>query len=168
MRGKITARRLVGIAFVAALYCVCTLVIAPLSFGAVQFRFSEVLVLLCYYKKDYCFALILGCFFANFFSPLGIYDVIFGTLATLLTVIAVYLCPRLLPATLFPTLFCVIISLELHLLLSAPFLLTCLTVMVGEFTVVTVIGYPMFRLLEKNAGFMRLIGKDEKKFMRRS
>ena len=96
--------RLARISLVAALYFVCTVALAPISFGAVQFRLSEILVLLCFYKKDYCYSLILGCALANLFSPLGIYDVIFGTLATALTVIAVSHCRHLLLATLFPTL----------------------------------------------------------------
>jgi len=34
----------------AALYVALTLVIAPLSYGALQFRISEVLTLLCFFK----------------------------------------------------------------------------------------------------------------------
>lgn len=150
--------RMVRVALVAAVYIVCTLAIAPLSYGAVQLRFSEVLVLLCFYKKDYCYSMILGCAIANLFSPLGIYDVVFGTLATALTVLAVSHCRHLLAATLFPTLGCVIVGLELHFLTDVPFLLTTLTVMAGEFLVVTVCGYPLFKLLERNHGFMRMLG----------
>ena len=152
--------RLARISLVAALYFVCTVALAPISFGAVQFRLSEILVLLCFYKKDYCYSLILGCALANLFSPLGIYDVIFGTLATALTVIAVSHCRHLLLATLFPTLGCVIVGLELYLLTDVPFLLTTGTVMLGEFITVTGIGYPIFRLLERNRGFMKIIGMD--------
>jgi uncharacterized membrane protein len=151
-------QRLARIAIVAALYFVCTVALAPIAFGAVQFRLSEILVLLCFYKKDYCYSLVLGCALANLFSPLGIYDVVFGTLATALTVTAVYWCRHLLLATLFPTLGCIIVGLELTILTDAPFLLTCATVMLGEFITVTVVGYPVFRLLERNQGFMKILG----------
>ncbi len=153
-------QRLARISLVAALYFVCTVAFAPISFGAVQFRLSEILVLLCFYRKDYCYSLVLGCALANLFSPLGIYDVIFGTLATVFTVAAVSHCKHLFLATLFPTLGCVIVGLELHFLTDVPFLLTTGTVMLGEFITVTGIGYPLFRLLERNKGLMKILGID--------
>lgn len=154
-------RRLVRIAAVAAAYFVCTAALAPVSFGPVQFRLSEVLILLCFYQKDYCYALVLGCALANLFSPMGLYDVVFGTLATALACAAVARCRRLLPATLFPTLFCVIIGLELYWLTGVSLWLTTLTVMLGEFAVVTLLGYPLFRALERNQAFLRLIGAEK-------
>ena len=63
-------KNLVRLALVAALYAALTLALPGLSFGAIQFRFSEILVLLCFYRKDYSISLILGCFIANCFSPM--------------------------------------------------------------------------------------------------
>ncbi|MEG0615185.1 MAG: QueT transporter family protein, partial [Oscillospiraceae bacterium] len=65
----ITAKRLAIIAMVAAAYFALTVLITPLSYGMVQFRFSEILVLLCFYKKDYCYSMAVGCLLANLFSP---------------------------------------------------------------------------------------------------
>lgn len=163
---QLDVQRLVRIAAVAALYAVLTLLIAPIAYGAVQFRLSELLVLLCFYNRDYRWSMVLGCAVANLFSPLGIYDVVFGTFATLLTVLCVYRCRNLLVATLFPTLFCVIVGLELTVLSALPFWITTLTVMAGEFAVVTVAGYPLFRLLEKNKTLMQLIGAESEKCCR--
>ena len=84
-------KNMTRLALVAAMYAVLTVVIAPLAFGEIQFRFSEVLVLLCFYRKDYALALIVGCFIANLFSPMGLMDIIFGTLATAAAVIPMYL-----------------------------------------------------------------------------
>ena len=67
---------------VAALYVAFTL-INPLSFGAVQLRFSELFNNLSVFNKRYIWAVTLGCALANLQSPLGIIDVIFGTLGTL-------------------------------------------------------------------------------------
>ena len=52
-------KNLVRLALVAALYAALTLALPGLSFPAIQFRFSEILVLLCFYRKDYSISLIL-------------------------------------------------------------------------------------------------------------
>ena len=73
-----------------------TLVIAPLSFGNYQFRISEVLVLLALFDPLYIGGLTLGCFIANMLGPNGIMDVIFGTIATFISVLAVYYTPKVI------------------------------------------------------------------------
>ena len=83
-------KRIVTTAAIAALYAATTLVIAPLSFGNYQFRISEVLVLLALFDPLYIGGLTLGCFIANMLGPNGIMDVICGTIATYISVIAVY------------------------------------------------------------------------------
>lgn len=153
-------QRLVRIAAVAAIYVAATLLVAPLAFGPVQFRFSEVLVLLCFYRKDYGYALTLGCAVANLFSPLGLVDVVFGSLATALSAFAIYRCRSLLIASFFPTLGCVIVGVELHLLTEAPLIATCLMVMAGELVVVTGLGWPLFRFLGKKRAFLTLLRPD--------
>ena len=74
------------LSLIAALYVVLSLVLAPISFGIVQFRIAEVLVLLCFFKKEFCISLVVGCFITNLFSPFGL-DILFGTLHTLISVI---------------------------------------------------------------------------------
>lgn len=68
-----TIRRITKLAAVAALYVVFT-IINPFSYDMVQFRVSEVLVLLCFYRRDYGYALIIGCFIANLFGPMVLVD----------------------------------------------------------------------------------------------
>lgn len=159
---QVSVYRLTRIAVVAAIYIVFTLAIAPLSYGAIQFRFSEILVLLCFYKKDYLYSMLIGCAIANLFSPFALYDVIFGTLATALAIICMRKCRRLWTASLFPTIGCIIIGLEITLLANTPqtlstFLITTATVMIGEFIVVTCIGVPVFMALEKHTEFMKFM-----------
>lgn len=64
-----TTRRVVLIAIVAALYTVLTVGIAPLSFGPIQFRVSEVLKVLVLFDPFLCLGIGLGTFIANLASP---------------------------------------------------------------------------------------------------
>ena len=82
-------------AIIAAVYAVLTVVIAPLAYGPVQFRFSEILIFLAFYNFRYIPGLILGCFIANLFSPMMSYDIVFGTLATTIAVLGIRYCSRL-------------------------------------------------------------------------
>lgn len=149
--------KLSKIAIVAVIYIIATIAISPLSFGPIQFRFSEILVLLCFYNKNYCYSLILGCGIANLFSPLGIYDVVFGTIATAITVFCIYKTKNLFLSSLWATFFCFIVGLELFLLTQAPFWLTTITIMFGEFIVVSVAGVIIFKSLQKNKKFMEIV-----------
>lgn len=83
-------KKLVFTALIAAAYAVTTLVIAPLSFGAVQLRFSEALTILPIFTPYAIFGLSLGCLIANIFSPFGIIDMVFGTIATLIAAFLSY------------------------------------------------------------------------------
>lgn len=163
---KITAYQIARIAIVATLYIGATLAVAPLSFGPVQLRFSEILVLLCFYNPEFCFSMILGCFIANLYSPLTYYDLIFGVMSTIFTVFGIYLFGKykpfkklsLLVSTLFASVSMVFIAWELTLL-GEPFWFSLLTTFIGEFVVVTVLGYPIMKHLEKNDQIMKYIKK---------
>ena len=72
------------VALVSALYVAVTIILAPLSFGAVQLRASELFNHLAAFNKRYILAVAIGCAIANMFSPLGIVDVLFGTVGTLI------------------------------------------------------------------------------------
>ena len=73
----------------AAVYMVATLAVSPIAFGAVQFRLSEVMVLLAWINPAFAPGLVLGCALANMFSPLGIIDVLFGTFHTFCSVMMI-------------------------------------------------------------------------------
>jgi len=150
-----TTRDLMKTVIVAALYAALTVGFAPISYGPMQFRLSELLVVLAFIDKKYIPGLVLGCAIANMFSPFGIVDVVVGTIATFISVYAMSKTKNLFLATLWPTINCVFIGAELYYVASLPFWLTTLYVAVGEFAVVTVIGYPLFRLLMKNERLMK-------------
>ena len=161
---KLSVDRLVKIAVVAAIYVVITVAVEPLSYGAIQFRFSEILMLLCFYKSDYCVSLTLGCAIANLFSPFAIIDVPFGAIATLISAVLIYKSSKLWLASLFPTILNgIIVGLELNLFYNLPLWGAASSVAIGEFVVVTLLGVPIFLALQKNKLFMQTIGADSKK-----
>ena len=148
--------RLVKTALIAAIYAVLTIILAPISYGPVQFRLSEILVLLAFIDPIYIIGLTLGCFLANLFGGLGIMDLVFGTIATFLSVSAISLTSKfikhrltsLIISSLWPTIFNgVIIGWMLNYVLQVPLLLTMFQVGIGEFVVVTIIGVPVFKLI---------------------
>ena len=77
-----TTRTLVRIAVISALYAGLTLVLAPISYGAIQVRVSEALTILPLFCWEAIPGLAIGCFIANL--PMGLWDMLIGTLATLL------------------------------------------------------------------------------------
>lgn len=150
-------QRLVKTAFVAALYAVITLILAPISYGPIQFRVSEVMVLLAFFDPFYIVGLTLGCFISNILGPNGIMDIIFGTVATFISVYAIYLTGKfinnkklsLIVASLWPTIFNgLIIGCMLNYLYQLPLLLSIAEVAVGEFVVVTIVGLPVINLVK--------------------
>ena len=144
--------------FIAALYVVFTLAIAPFAFGQIQFRITEVLVLICFFRKDYAFGLTIGCAIANIFSEMGIVDVAFGSLATLLACLGIMFSKHLVVAIFFPIIAnAFIVGAELYFVLGLPFWINVLYVGIGEFGVM-VIGYVAFMLLKRSSRFMDLIG----------
>ena len=84
MNNKSKHTRLVQGAMIAALYTVTTLVLAPLSFGPIQFRVSEALCILPVFMPAAVPGLFVGCFLANFLSGAAVMDVVFGSIATLI------------------------------------------------------------------------------------
>lgn len=72
--------KLVRTAVIAALYAALTLVLAPISYGAVQFRLSEALTILPLLCPEAIVGLTVGCFLANI--PSGLWDMFLGALAT--------------------------------------------------------------------------------------
>ena len=70
-------------AVVAALYAALTVLLAPISYGPLQFRVSEALTVLPFLMPGTIWGLAVGCFLANLITG-SILDIVFGSLATLL------------------------------------------------------------------------------------
>jgi len=87
LKKHFTTRSLCLSAVIAALYAALTLMLPVMSYGAVQCRLSEALTLLPMLFPQAVPGLVVGCIVANLLSPLAVWDVIFGSLATLLAAI---------------------------------------------------------------------------------
>jgi uncharacterized membrane protein len=160
MQNRFNTRFIARTAIIAALYAGLTIGLAPISYMALQFRLSEILVLLAFVNPVFAPGLVLGTFIANLFSPLGLVDVVFGTIATILSLRYMIISKNIWVASLFPTIFNgIIIGAELHFVYALPMVLTMVQVAFGEFVVVTVLGVPLVKLLLKNKAFMKITEK---------
>lgn len=74
-------------AIVAALYVAVTVVLAVISFGAVQLRLAEMFNYLALYHKRYIIAVTIGVVLANFLSPTWILDVPIGGICTFIVLV---------------------------------------------------------------------------------
>ncbi len=141
------------VAILAAIYVALCAVLQPVSFGPVQFRFSEILCLLSIDQLWAFWGVVLGCLLSNLFlGGLGIVDVIFGTLATFLACLSAYLLRDirykeypLLSAFMIALINGLIIGTELGFILKTRNLIPeyILQVFIGEI-VVLAIGLPIY------------------------
>ncbi len=80
-------------AIIAALYVVLTYLasVLGLSNGAIQIRFSEALTILPFFTPAAIPGLFIGCIIANILAGAVVWDVVFGSLATLIGAVFTYL-----------------------------------------------------------------------------
>ena len=78
-------------AMISAIYVVLTLLFAPISYGAMQVRLSEALCVLPMFTASAIPGLFVGCLLANLLGGDIVWDVIFGSLATLIGAVGSYL-----------------------------------------------------------------------------
>ena len=143
---------------IAALYVALTAIFAPISFWAVQFRISEALCVLPYFTPAAIPGVTLGCFLANLILGAPIYDVIFGTLATLIGAVGSYMLRKnkwLVPIP--PIISNVLIipfvlKYAYHAEDAVPFMM--LTVGIGEILAIYVLGMILLLALEKTKLFI--------------
>ncbi len=137
-------------AMIAAIYAVLTVIFAPISYGMIQVRISEMLMVLPFFTPAAIPGLFVGCLIANIFGGYGVLDIVFGSLATLLSAFLVakinnkYFVP--LPPVIVNAL---VVGFVLHLVLDIPFYLTAFWVGVGQLIACYGLGLPLLLLLEK-------------------
>ncbi len=142
-------------AIIAALYVALTWAFLPISYGGVQFRISELLMLLVLLNRKYSIPLIIGCLIANTTSPLGWPDIVFGTLATALAILPMLKIKNLYVGALMPVVSnALIVSIELGYVFDmfnpAAFFFNVFTIALGEAVVLYLIGIPFVMLLKNN------------------
>lgn len=155
-RRLLTTRSLCLSAVIAALYAALTMALPALSYGAIQCRLSEALTLLPLMLPQAIPGLFVGCIVANLLSPVGLMDVVFGSLATLLAAVGVYaLRRRPLLAALCPVVANgLIVGLIISLQANLPLALTMLEVAAGE-VIVVALGLALMQAL-RHTGLDRL------------
>ncbi len=147
--GRYGIRHLCLSAVIAAVYAALTLLLAPISYGNIPCRVSEMLTLLPILCAEAVPGLFVGCLLANLYTGI-LPDIIFGSLATL----AAAVCTRLLrknqyAAMLPPVLFnAFIVGGVLSVSYQLPFWLTALEVGAGE-TAAVILGCGMLHVLRK-------------------
>lgn len=167
---------IVQAAVIAALYAALTILQNTLLPGtasmAVQFRVAEVLTILAVFTPAAIPGLTVGCVIANIssLSVLGPYDMIFGSLASLLAAVMMYLLrnKRLfrlpIAAALMPALANgIIVGFEIEFFFVeggfhfGDFLFQGGCVALGELGVLFVLGLPLARLIEKQGFDKKLL-----------
>ena len=81
-------------AVIAAIYVVLTVLFAPISFGPMQVRIAEMMMILPMFTPAAVPGLFIGCIIANMLGGAIALDVIFGSLATLIGAWGGYLLRR--------------------------------------------------------------------------
>lgn len=161
-------------AVTGAAYAVLTMILAPISYGAIQCRISEALCILPYFIPGTAWGLFLGCAVANILTG-NIFDIIFGSLATLCAgLITAWLGKRehtmlnSFAACLMPVIFnAVIVGAVItgayigvnpfaH---AGVFVLNAAYVGLGEAIVMLVIGLPLMRYLPGRHFFREFVDK---------
>ncbi len=156
---KLSIRDIASNGIIAASYAALTLITYQISYGPIQFRIAEMMVLLCFFRKDYVIGLTIGCLIANAFSSVSIFDVIFGTLATLISCLLITYSKILLLSLVYPIVANgLIVGLLLYFFVdsSTSFWFYAGTVALGELAVM-IVGYILFMFLRKQDTFLKLI-----------
>lgn len=142
-------------AVIAALYVGLTYLANALGLasGAIQIRFSEALTILPVFTAAAIPGLTIGCFLANFLTGCALWDIIFGTLATLLGAIGTRLLRRFVWATPIPPILAntIIVPFVLQMVYGVqdalPYLM--FTVGLGEIISCGVLGLLLLAALKK-------------------
>ena len=158
-------------AMIATIYIVLTLVppLNTLSFLAIQFRVSEALLVLVWFRKDYVIGLVIGTFIANFFGPLGGgFSVLDAFLGSMVSFLAIQLMIRI--KSRWVGLLAPIVLNALYLAVFLPFALsiepsafigfafaTGFSVALGEAAVLILLGLPLVLLIESQPRLLQLM-----------
>ncbi len=159
-RRSVTTRALCMSAIIAALYAALTLCLPALSYGAygaLQCRLAEALTLLPMVLPQAVPGLAVGCLVSNLLSPVGVWDVLFGTLATLLAGLGTRCLRRrpLLAAACPVVCNGLIVGGMLAIVYQLPAVLTVAQVAAGE-AIAVALGYGLMKALQRKVDWNKL------------
>lgn len=149
-RKLLSTKSLCVSAVIGALYAALTLLLAPISYGSLQLRVSEALTLLPIVTPAAIPGLFVGCLLANILGGCSLWDIVFGSLATLLAACGSYaLRKRPVLAAVCPVIANgVIVGAVLSYVWGLPLWLTMAEVAIGEMGAV-LIGFVMLKALNR-------------------
>lgn len=174
---KVAIGKIAAAAVTAAAYAALTMLLAPVSYGPLQFRVSEALCVLPAFLPSASWGLAAGCAAANLISSAGIPDVVFGSAATLAAALcagsigkkrplslgrsaAVCLMPAVWNAPVIGILQAwVSVSADIFWPTAALF---AAQIAAGELAVMMLLGLPLLRFLSRSAPFCGLVDKVER------
>ncbi len=148
-------------AIIVATYTAVSLLLGSFSFGLIQVRVAELMMVLALIDKEFILPLTIACFVCNLISIfIGInpmvLDILVGTLGTFLSGICVYMFKDIklfnkpILSLLMPALINgVLVGLELNIYYEIDVLLTMLYVAIGEFISVTILGIIFYEPIAK-------------------
>ncbi len=90
MKNAFTTKRICRAGIIAALYVVLTYVCMPFAYGPFQFRPAEALCILPLFFPEAVPALFIGCAVSNFVSTYALYDIIVGSIVSLIAAICTF------------------------------------------------------------------------------
>lgn len=140
---------------IAAVYIVITVLVGAfnLASGSIQVRLSEALCILPVFTPAAIPGLVIGCFLGNVLTGCVVWDIIFGTLATLLGALGTYylrkqkyiytLSPIISNALIVP------FVLKFAYNMPGPWWLFSVTVGAGEFIAIGIFGFILKKALDK-------------------
>lgn len=143
-------------ALIAAIYVVLCAVFAPISFGEIQVRIAEALVILPFFTPAAIPGLAIGCFISNMIGGSILVDMIFGSIATLIGAIGSWYLRRNKALVLLPPIIANTLIVPFVLFygygvnLPIPFMM--LTVGIGEVIAVAVLGSILLNVLDRYKG----------------
>ena len=144
-------------ALIAAIYVILTYLCAAfgMSSGAIQLRLSEALCVLAIFTPAAVPGVALGCFMANLLTGCALWDIVFGSLSSLVGMLgcrALKKHPYLAPVP-YALANMIVIPFVVKLVYGAPEALPFLflTVGIGELVSVFAVGIPLYFALQKHA-----------------
>ena len=161
MKNRLNTRKLCISALIAAIYVALTIALAPISYGALQFRVSESLCVFPYFIPGTAWGLFAGCIIANLMTG-NIFDVIFGSAATLIASLLTALIGKRRNTVRNRALACFIPVIVNAIVVSAVitfayngngslklYLINALQIAAGEAGVMYILGLPLMKVVPK-------------------
>lgn len=141
-------------AMIAAIYVILTSIFAPFGFGEIQVRVAEALTILPAFTSAAIPGLFIGCLIGNILGGAILPDIIFGSLATLIGAVFVFLLRRkskyvlpLAPVLSNSLIIPFILRFGYGVNLPIPFLM--LSIGIGEISSCGVLGMLLYNALSK-------------------